>query len=223
MDRCLVCSEQDKVVLSQLGGRSRMVVIPNGVNLDYFSFGSLANASDREIVFVGTLDYDPCEKGIWYFCSEILPLIKVEIPDVRFFVVGRNPSKRLQKIANANSGVILTGRVEDIRPFVYKARVFVVPLLSGSGTRLKILEAMAMGVPVVTTSIGVEGIEAINGEHIWIADSPIEFANAVMRLLNNLSETESMRKKARIFVEERYSWKSISQKLLDEYKLLLYA
>ena len=219
MNLCLVCSEKDKSALRQLGVTRKITVIPNGVDLNYFSVSSFASSNGHDLIFVGTLDYDPCEKGVWYFCDKILPLIKHQIPDVRFVAIGRNPSKRLQVIATANSGITLTGRVEDIRPFIYRARVFVVPLLSGSGTRLKILEAMAMGIPVVTTSIGVEGIEAVSGEHLWIADSPTEFTKAIVRLLCNLNEAEEIRIKARLLVESQYSWLTICHKLLQEYKL----
>lgn len=220
MNLCLACSEKDRDGLKQIGVKSKIAVIPNGVDLDYFNFELPTDLGNKELVFVGTLDYDPCEKGVYYFCDQILPLIKNEIPDVRFIVIGRNPSKRLQAIAGFHGNIILTGRVEDIRPLVHKAKVFVVPLLSGSGTRLKILEAMAMGLPVVTTSIGMEGIEAINGEHLWIADSSTEFAKVSVKMLCNFNETELMGKKARILVENLYGWKKISQNLLNEYEIL---
>jgi glycosyltransferase involved in cell wall biosynthesis len=219
MNQCLICSEIDAQALAQLGVR-KTAVIPNGVDLEYFFPVSMENASDREMVFVGTLDYDPCEKGVWYFCQEILPLIRRELPEVRFVVVGRNPSRHLRAIAEADNGVIFTGRVEDIRPYVQNARVFVVPLLSGSGTRLKILEAMAMGVPIVTTSIGVEGIAAISGEHLWIADSPVTFANAVLRILRDLRGAEAMGKRARALVEQAYGWEAVTGLLLEEYRRL---
>jgi len=222
MDRCFVCSDIDAKALRQLGVQSEIGIIPNGVDLEYFAPIPLTRANDREVVFVGTLDYEPCEKGVWYFCTEILPLIRRVLPDIRFVAVGRNPSKRLQAMADSDKGVILTGRVENIRPYVQKARVFVVPLLSGSGTRLKILEAMAMGVPVVTTSIGVEGIDAVNGEDLWIADSPAAFADAVLRSLGDLPGAESMRDRARSLVTRKYSWQLITATLLEEYRRLAF-
>ena len=108
MNLCLVCSEKDKSALRQLGVTRKITVIPNGVDLNYFSVSSFASSNGHDLIFVGTLDYDPCEKGVWYFCDKILPLIKHQIPDVRFVAIGRNPSKRLQVIATANSGITLT-------------------------------------------------------------------------------------------------------------------
>lgn len=214
MDLCLACSDTDTLSLVELGVQSPVVTIPNGVDLEYFSQSKLEEANTQTIIFVGTLDYDPCEKGVWYFCNEILPLIRKDIPNIRFIVVGRNPSNRLNAIAISDQAIMLTGRVDDIRPYVQEARVFVVPLLSGSGTRLKILEAMSMGVPVVTTSIGVEGIEAINGEHLLIKDTSIDFAKTVVKLLCEPSGAREMVVKARQLVENKYSWDIISQDLL---------
>jgi polysaccharide biosynthesis protein PslH len=219
MNQCLVCSENDAQALAKMGVRTT-AVIPNGVDLNYFVPVAMENRSERDIVFVGTLDYDPCEKGVLYFVNNIFPLIRRELPDMRFVVVGKNPSRRLQAIAETDKGVIFTGLVEDIRPYVQKAGVFVVPLLSGSGTRLKILEAMAMGVPIVTTSIGVQGIAAISGESLWIADSPVTFANAVLRTLRDLQGAEAMAKRARALVEQAYGWEAVTRLLLEEYRRL---
>ena len=216
MDRCLACSDADARSLQALGVRAPIAIIPNGVDLDYFVLAQ-APATAPDVVFVGTLDYDPCERGVWFFCNEILPLLRRQRPDVRLVAVGRNPSPRLRDLAASNPGIVLTGRVEDVRPFVHAAQVCVVPLLSGSGTRLKILEAMAMGAPVVTTSIGVEGIDGVNGEHMLVADAPAEFARGVLSVMHDPQRAAALRTAGRRLVEEKYGWQAICSALLREY------
>ena len=151
MDACLVCSDADREALRELGGPADAWVVPNGVDVEYFRPGAPARGGPPQLVFVGTLDYDPCEQGVWHFCREILPLIQAREPSVLFTVVGRNPSARLQQLARSQPAVRLLGRVEDVRPSMRAAHLAVVPLLAGSGTRLKILEAMALGRPTVAS------------------------------------------------------------------------
>lgn len=217
MDVCLVCSEPDRAVLLGMGVTARIVVVPNGADPDYFVPATTLTADAREVVFVGTLDYDPCEKGVWYFCTEILPLLRQHIADIRFVVVGRNPSSRLRMRAALDRNIVITGRVADVRPHVQKAGVFVVPLLSGSGTRLKIVEALAMGVPVVSTTIGAEGIDGRDGVHFRIADTPAAFARAVLEILGNPQMAQSLRLAGRDLVQERYSWQSACRSLQGAY------
>ena len=217
MDLCLVCSDDDEKALRELGVVSPIAVIPNGADLEYFRPLSMRPAGSREITFVGTLDYDPCEKGVWYCCTQILPLIRQQVPDIRFVVVGRNPSRRLRDLAAADANIVLTGRVEDIRPHVQRAGAFVVPLLSGSGTRLKIIEAMAMGVPVISTTVGAEGIAARSGVHLHIADDPASFSRAVIHVLQDSQDASSLSNHARALVENQYGWPAICRALLKSY------
>lgn len=219
MNRCLVCSSADAESLRALDVRRDIAVVPNGVDVEFFEAVPPA-AGVETLIFFGTLDYDPCEKGVWYFCREILPLIRKEYPSARFLVVGRNPSQRLRDYAAADPQCVLTGRVEDVRPYLWQAHACVVPLLSGSGTRLKILEAMSAGIPVVSTTIGAEGITCENGRHLWLADEPASFADRVVRLLQRREEAQSMRMAARALVEENYSWRSVHERLLDEFRSL---
>lgn len=221
MDRCLACSAADVDALRQLGVRTQTAVIPNGVDLEYFRPVALERTNDRQVVFLGTLDYEPCERAVWYFCDEILPLIRRTIPDLQFVAVGRNPSARLKSLAAADPNVILTGRVEDVRTHVQQARAFVVPLLSGSGTRLKILEAMAMGIPVVSTTIGAEGLDIIDAQDALLADTAESFAAAIIRVLRDLPYAKQLAHRGRLLVEQRYGWPAISARLLGEYQSLL--
>jgi glycosyltransferase involved in cell wall biosynthesis len=217
MDLCLVCSEADEAALLRLGVKTRIVVVPNGADLEYFGPSASSAVNSHEVVFVGALDYDPCEKGVWYFCTEILPILRQQMSDIRFVVVGRNPSARLRMLARADNDIVLTGCVDDVRPHVHRAGVFVVPLLSGSGTRLKILEALAMGVPVVSTTIGAEGIAGTNGVHFRIADTAADFARTVLQVLRNPQDAESLREAGRLLVKERYSWQTVCRRLLSAY------
>jgi len=216
MRSCLVCSEQDADYLKKMGVGAHSVVVPNGVDLDYFQM-SAALAGEPHLVFVGTLDYDPCEKGVWFFCNEVLPKIREKLPAVTFTAVGRNPSQRLLKLRGAGSGIEFAGRVEDLRPHVHAARVFVVPLLSGSGTRLKVLEAMAMGVPVVSTAIGAEGIAGTDGEHLRLGDTPEDFARAVLDVIGDDSLALRIRAGGRRLVERSYSWQEAGRRMLTVY------
>lgn len=227
MTKCFVCSDRDKQYLSDMIKNTNIVAIPNGVDIDFFSSNFCENnlniippKNSKKLIFIGTLDYGPCEKAVYYFCTEILPLIEQKISEIQFIAVGRNPSKRIRTLAKRKSNIILTGWVEDVRPYIHTADIFVVPLLSGSGTRLKILDAMAMRIPVVSTTIGAEGLEVKDGESILIADSPYEFLSAVEYLLQNNIRAKTIVKKAFNLAKKQYSWQVISKKVLSQYKLM---
>ena len=217
MDACLVCSDADREALRELGGPADAWVVPNGVDVEYFRPGAPARGGPPQLVFVGTLDYDPCEQGVWHFCREILPLIQAREPSVLFTVVGRNPSARLQQLARSQPAVRLLGRVEDVRPPMRAAHLAVVPLLAGSGTRLKILEAMALGIPVVTTTIGAEGLPLVPGEHAQVADTPASFAAAVLGLLRDEPLRAHLAARGRELVEASFSWGAVQSRLRRAY------
>jgi glycosyltransferase involved in cell wall biosynthesis len=217
MHLCLTCSDVDAGALRELGVRGNLAVIPNGADLEYFRPAPSEAARECSGVFVGSMDYAPCDTGVFHFCTQLLPVIRQRMPSFRFVVVGRNPSKRLKRIASSDPGVLLTGRVEDVRPYVHAAGVFVVPLLSGSGTRLKILEAMAMAAPIVTTSFGVDGITAVHGKDLLIADAADNFADAVVDVLRNPQKSRALGTSARDTVEHLYGWDAVSRRLLEAY------
>lgn len=225
MNCCFVCSDTDRAYLLDMAKTAQVRTIPNGVDLDYFTDKSWYNPTTHAqepyaIIFVGMLDYGPGGSAIRYFCKEILPLLQPNVPDLRFYVVGQNPPNYLKTLAHQHKNIVLTGRVDDIRPYVAKSKVFVVPLISGSGTRLKILDAMAMGIPVVSTSLGAEGLNSRSGEHILIADTPEAFSSAVLQLLTDDTLAENIRKNAFQFIRDKYSWKKIWIDLLNAYKEL---
>src|SRR6266851_862372 len=144
-------------------------VIPTGVDINYFRPKPDAEQLNT-LVFTGSMDWKANEDGIVYFADKILPHIRRQIPDVSLFVVGRRPSARIEQLAARDSALKITGTVDDVRPYVAKASVYVVPLLVGGGTRLKIFEAMAMGKAIVSTTIGAEGLPVVGGRHIYLAD-----------------------------------------------------
>jgi glycosyltransferase involved in cell wall biosynthesis len=144
-----------------------------------------------------------------FFCRDILPLIRAEEPDVTLSIVGRTPTPAVQKLA-ADHGVVVTGRVDDVRPFMAAAAVYIVPLRIGGGTRLKIFEAMSMGKAVVSTTVGAEGLPVTNGTHLALADSPQLFAETVLGLLRNVEQRRALEAAAHALVLERYDWSAVA-------------
>jgi len=223
MTMCLVCSEADRDSLFGMVPSTHAVSIPNGVDLSYFrpspKIRTLSqDQQPRNIVFVGSLDYLPCAIAVEFFLRDILPSLREIIPNVQFYIVGSNPSIALRRLAESIPNVVLTGRVADTRPYLIDADVSVVPILSGSGTRLKILEAMAMGVPVVSTTIGAEGLFVENNRHLLLADTARAFAQAIAKLLTTPALAENIRKNALSLVRTCYSWDIIQRQLLSAYE-----
>lgn len=209
-DRVLAVSETDRAVFASFLDPGKLTVIPTGVDVDYFQpmpGEEVANS----LVFTGSMDWLPNEDGILYFVETILPLIKQQCPDVHLEVVGRSPSRTLQSLAEREKNVRLTGWVEDIRPFLARDAVCIVPLRIGGGTRLKIFEAMAMGKAVVSTSIGAEGLPVRHGEDILLADTPADFASSVLSLLRDANQRARLGTAARALVQEKYSWPKVAE------------
>jgi glycosyltransferase involved in cell wall biosynthesis len=171
-------------------------------------------------VFTGSLDWYPNEDAIIYFLDQMLPAIRAVVPDTTLTVVGRNPTSRLRAAANAADAYV-TGTIDDVRPHVQRAAVSVVPLRIGSGTRLKIFEALAMGKAVVSTSVGAEGLGLKPGLHFLQADTPDEFVNAVVSLLRDPDRRDALGKAARQLVAANYSWPQVSLHLEAHCRQLL--
>jgi polysaccharide biosynthesis protein PslH len=203
-------SGADRDSFARLIDPAKITVIPTGVDVDFFR-PTVAPEHPNALVFTGSMNWMPNEDAIFYFVKKILPNIRRQVPSVSLAVVGRDPSARLQDLARKTKGVNVTGRVEDIRPYVRNGSVYVVPLRVGSGTRLKIFESMAMGKAVVSTSIGAEGLPVQTGRDIIIADSPDEFASAVVGLLKDRSRRSQLGRMARQLVVRGYSWHSVGQ------------
>ena len=211
-DHVLAVSETDRTYFSRFVDPSKISVIPTGVDVDYFR-PSPDTEEPHTLVFTGSMDWLANEDGIIYFMHEILPIVRTEIPKVSLWVVGRRPSGRLREAAEVIPGVKVTGTVADIRPYIGKASVYVVPLLVGGGTRLKIFEAMAMGKAIVSTSIGAEGLPVASGKDLILADGAQDFARQVIHLLRNSRRREELGTSARRLVEQNYSWHSVGGEL----------
>lgn len=215
---CWVCSGEDETVLRSLGVGTRLRVVPNAVDIDFFKPAG-KRKDPRKIVFLGTMWYEPNADAVEFFASEILPGVLNKCPEAKVLVVGDRP----EKTGNAKSRdgrIEFTGYVADIRPHIEDAAVFVAPLRMGSGTRLKILTALAMGLPVVSTSIGAEGLAVTAGNNIRIADSAEEFRNQVIALLENPGLGETIGRKGRKLAEEKYSHKAVRAELKEFWKAL---
>lgn len=184
--------------------------VPNGVDYEYYK-PDYSSQKENSLIFMGQMDYFANVDGILYFYREILPLIREKIPSIKLYIVGGRPAKELIRLNN--NGVVVTGYVRDARPYVRKSAVCVVPLRIARGVQNKILEAMAMGVPVVTTSEANKGINAKDKEEIFINDNPAGFAESVLDLMNNPELRATVAAKARRFVESKFNWEQNLQKL----------
>jgi glycosyltransferase involved in cell wall biosynthesis len=154
-----------------------------------------------------------------FFCRHVLPQVRACEPAVRMTIVGRAPTPAVLSLAK-EAGVHVTGRVDDVRPYMDEAGVYVVPLRIGGGTRLKIFEAMAMGKAVVSTTVGAEGLPVADGKHLLVADEPRSFSDAIVRLIRNSDLRERIGSAARDLVLERYDWSAVAEALEDPLKRL---
>ncbi len=208
-DAVVAVSDVDRDLMRKDFGIDCVYDIPTGVDTHYFA-PRRAATNPYELVFTGSMDWLPNEDAILYFSDEVLPKIAAQIPDVRLTVVGRNPTARLAALAAANPRITITGRVDDVRPYISEAAAYVVPMRIGGGTRLKIYEAMAMAKPVISTSVGAEGLAVRSGEELLLADSPQAFAQAVVAVLQERAFAAQLGENARSVVCERFGWNRVA-------------
>jgi sugar transferase (PEP-CTERM/EpsH1 system associated) len=204
-------SEIDRDLLQGACPDQPIEVIPNGVDTVLYQPDPDAE-EPATLIYTGSMDWYPNEDAVVYFADEILPKIQAEHPDVQFYIVGKSPTERVEQLAQ-QQGVIVTGRVDEIKPYIGRATVYVVPLRIGGGTRLKILEAAAMGKAVVSTQVGAEGLHLVDEEAIFIADDPSHFADAVNRLIADPALRRQIGEGARQHVEAEYDWQRIGERL----------
>ena len=210
-----VVARFDRDYLLKQDNNLNLSIVPMGVDLDYFQPKSAVQPAPS-LLFTGTMNYFPNADAAIYFCNEIFPRIREQHPKAEFYIVGNHPSDPVKRL-EAQDGVVVTGYVPDIRPYFEKASVFVAPLRAGSGIQTKNLEAMAMGVPVVTTPVGAMGLEADIGKELLVADTPTAFAENVVHLLNDEHLRERLARTARTRVETNYSWEAIGDRLKHVY------
>ena len=212
------CSLDDQLILSKLTvGMVQTHVIPNGVDTEFFNAPIKTDLKENFLVFTGSMDWLPNDDAITYFCERILPLVWQKLPDTKLYVVGKSPSAAVKALALNDSRVIVTGRVDDVRTYIENAKVFIVPLRIGGGTRLKILEAMAMRKAIVSTSIGAEGIKCRDGINITLADNPESFTQRIVDILGNETFMTQLGQEGRNLVCDQYDWHIVGKTLTAIY------
>lgn len=225
-DGVATVAESDRVALLGLDPLLNVRVIPNGVDVEYFHRdwrqGALTLAPPDLppgplVVFTGSMDFRPNVDAVTWFAQKVWPIVRQSAPEAEFYVVGRNPVPAVRKLARL-SGITVTGGVPDVRPYLERAKAFVVPMRMGGGVRLKVLEAMSMSRPVVSTSMGLSGIDFEPGKHALLADDPGDFASAVCRLLEDSDLGARMGTEAAGFVRARYDWRMIVPEFLRLYE-----
>jgi sugar transferase (PEP-CTERM/EpsH1 system associated) len=204
---CVVAvSREDREQMQRDYDVKEIYDVPTGVDTTFFRPSGQHKRRAENLVFTGSMDWLPNEDAIRYFTEQILPLVKRALPGVTLTVVGRNPYPALVELSKRDSSVIVTGRVEDVRPYMEEAAAYVVPLRIGGGTRLKIYEAMAMEKAIVSTSIGAEGLPVEDGREIVLADTPETFADAVVKLLRDENLANDIGRQAAAKVRENFGW-----------------
>jgi glycosyltransferase involved in cell wall biosynthesis len=210
VDAIAAVSEKDAGYYRKLTNESKVTVIPNFINLRDYNISDEVNKEDA-ICFTGSLNYFPNDDAVIYFMEYIWPKVKKRCHSVKFYIVGKNPSDKIKSFSSDD--VIVTGFVESTVPFIKKSKISVVPLRYGGGTRLKILESMTCGTPVVSTSLGCEGLDVTNHRDITIADSPNDFAQAVIELLGSQEMNKRFAEMGKKLVDDFYSLKANTIKL----------
>jgi len=218
-DGLVAVSQADAEALAALDPRLRPLVVPNGVDLEAYrpDFPPQPGLAHPSLAFTGKMDFRPNIDAVLWFARQVLPRLWQEVPEAHLYVVGQSPSPRLDPL-RAEPRITITGRVDDVRPYIAAADLYVVPLRVGGGTRLKVLEAMAMGKALVSTSLGVEGLEVANGRHALLADTPEAFAHQVAALLADAGRRRALGQAARAFVEQGYGWEKIGPRLEEAYR-----
>ena len=214
-------SEADRRALEALAPGLSVTVVPNGIDPDYFYPypERVQKACGTRLVFTGTLDYRPNVDALVWFCREVLSRVARREPEVKLYIVGQRPHRRVQALAGER--VVITGWVPDVRPYLARSAVYVVPLRIGGGTRFKLLEAMASGVPVVSTRLGAEGIAVVDGEDVLLADSASDFAERVLELLRSPERAARLARRARERVVAEYDWRLLVPRLREVYERVL--
>lgn len=216
---CTTVSDEDKQKLLQLIPDVPVMVVPNGVDLTYFEPRPSASKTPT-VVFTGSMNYGPNVDAVLWFYHEILPVIRRKLDNIRFIIVGYEPPPHVGALEQDRQ-VTVTGYVQDVRPYIAEGSVVVVPLRHGSGTRLKILEAWAMGKAVVSTRLGAEGLPAHDGENILLAETPTQFAQAVLRLLGDTDLRERLGQAGHTLVKCSYGWNTIAVKMEQAYHAIV--
>ena len=203
-------SEPDRKIFSEEYSCNNTIVVPNGVDECFFAPVQM-DVKPCSMVFTGSMDWRPNQDGVRYFIKEVFPLIRQQIPEASFTIVGRKPPQWLINLAEQVHGVTITGTVDDVRPYIADSALYIVPLRVGGGSRLKILEAFSMGKVVLSTTVGAEGLSVENGKHILLRDGPREMADAACAVLSSPNEYKIYGKSGRQLIEQQYTWDAIAK------------
>lgn len=214
-DKIIVMSDVDKEKLLTINGSMNISVVPNGVDTEYFQSVGYRKSNNNKLAFLGGSLHYPNVDALMYFCKEIYPQVCQDIGDISLTVIGEFTENSILKTSNS---VHFTGYVDDIRPYLNDCTLLIVPIRIGGGTRLKILEAMALGIPVVSTSIGCEGIDAEKDKDIIIADSSHDFAQGIIAVLKDESFRHSLSRNGRRLVKKKYDWENIASRMEKIYQ-----
>ena len=204
-------SDAEAAEIASYGVGYKVQTVENGVDINYFQPLEVF-VDPNTLVFTGAMDWRPNQDAVKFFVREILPLVKKRRPEVKIAFVGRMPPKPIRELGRIE-GVTVTGTVEDVRPYIAAAALYVVPLRIGGGSRLKILEAMAMKKPVLSTTVGAEGLNVTAGKNILLAEGPEQFAGQVVSYLDNPERLADLAAAGRQLVEEQYRWEKLGEKL----------
>jgi sugar transferase (PEP-CTERM/EpsH1 system associated) len=213
---CVVAvSRDDAETMRREYGVERVTDVPTGVDTEFFRPSGATQREPHSLVFTGSMDWLPNEDAMQYFIKEIMPRVRREVPDVTLTIVGRDPFPSLIEQSRRDPSITVTGRVEDVRPYMERAAGYVVPIRIGGGTRLKIYEAMAMEQPIVSTTVGAEGLPVRDGEELLLADTPDEFAAAVVSVLTDDALARSLGARAATVVREHHGWEEVAGRFAE--------
>ncbi|HSE20213.1 MAG TPA: glycosyltransferase family 4 protein [Pyrinomonadaceae bacterium] len=215
VDSVIAVSEADSKMMEREYGVAKVYDIPTGVDVDFFKRKNGAIGRVNSLVFTGSMDWLPNQDAMRYFIDDILPIVRQRIPDVHLTIVGRNPYPSLIELAQRDPGITVTGRVDDVRGYIEEAVAFIVPIRIGGGTRLKIYEAMAMETPVISTTIGAEGLPLHDSVHLRIADDPEAFAAAVVKVLSDSAFAARLGTSAAQLVRQNFGWSGVAATLAE--------
>jgi glycosyltransferase involved in cell wall biosynthesis len=206
---CIAVTPGDQTVIESYGGKAYLV--DNGVDLEYYS-GENREAKKDSLIFTASFDTFSNQDAVDYFVKEVLPIIRRQQPDVTLWLVGKDPTTRIKRYGEGDPKIHVTGTVPDVRDYILNADLCVVPIRIGGGSRLKILEAMALKKAVVSTTVGAEGLRVKHGKNILLADDPADFAAAVSSLLRNANRKRQLSEEGRELVEREYDWEILARR-----------
>lgn len=217
----IVCSDVDGIRLKELSPQSRVEIIPNGVDIEYFSSGpNVVEPTPFNFLFVGTLNWYPNADAVKYIARELWPAIRAAVPEATIDIIGANPPREILAVAEQDARFRVHGFVDDVRPYFQKASVFLCPIRDGGGTKLKILDAMAMGKAIVAHPLACEGIRVTHGQNVLLGESTEQLVAAAINASQDNYLRKKLEKEARRLVEDEYAWTAIGDRLSNLFKQL---